>query len=85
MLTPSAKPRRGLRPWTAGVADHLAGLPGEELRQWQQLVLGMVVREQHRMPATWERAATAFIDEAGAGLITVRLQELWLICTRMAP
>jgi len=77
VLTPSAKPKRGLRPWTADVADHLAELPAEELRHWQQLVLGMVVREQHRMPATWERVATAFIDEVGAGLVATRLQEFW--------
>jgi hypothetical protein len=77
VLTPSAKPKRGLRPWTADVADHLAELPGEQLRHWQQLVLGMVVREQHRMPATWQRVATAFIDEAGAGLVAARLQEFW--------
>lgn len=73
----SAKPKRGLRPWTADVADHLAELPAEELRRWQQLVLGMVVREQHRMPATWERVATAFIDEVGTGLVATRLQEFW--------
>lgn len=77
MLSPGAKPKRGLRPWTADVADHLAELPAEELRHWQQLVLGMVVREQHRMPARWERVATAFIDEVGAGLVATRLQEFW--------
>jgi len=37
----------------------------------------MVVREQHRMPARWERVATAFIDEVGAGLVATRLQEFW--------
>jgi hypothetical protein len=77
VLTPSAKPKRGLRPWTADVADHLAGLPADELRHWQQLVLGMVVREQHQMPATWERAAAAFIDDVGASLVATRLQEFW--------
>jgi hypothetical protein len=77
VLSPKAKPKRGLRPWTADVADHLAGLPAEELRHWQQLMLGMVVREQHRMPATWKRVATAFIDEVGPGLVAARLQEFW--------
>ena len=77
VLSPSAKPKRGLRPWTADVADHLAEFPPQELRHWRQLVLGMVVREQHRMPATWERVATAFIDEVGAGLVAARLQEFW--------
>jgi hypothetical protein len=77
VLTPSAQPRRGLRPWTADVADHFAGLPADELRHWQQLVLGMVVQEQHQMPGTWERVATAFIDKAGAGLVATRLQEFW--------
>lgn len=77
VLTPSAKPKRGLRPWTANVADYLAELPPEELRHWQQLVLGMAVQEQHQMPATWQRVATAFIDEVGAGLIAVRLQDFW--------
>jgi hypothetical protein len=76
-LSPSAKPKRGLRPWTAEVADRLAELPAEELRLWQQLVPSIVVREQHRMPATWERVATAFIDEVGAGLAPTRLQEFW--------
>jgi hypothetical protein len=37
----------------------------------------MVVREQHRMPATWGRVATAFIDEVGTGLVATRLQEFW--------
>lgn len=77
VLTPSAKPKRGLRPWTADVADYLAALSADELRRWQQLVLGMVVREQHRMPATWQRAAASFLGGAGAGLVAARLQEVW--------
>jgi hypothetical protein len=77
VFTPRAAPTRGLRPWTAEVADHLAGLPADELRRWQQLALGMVVREQHRMPATWGRVATAFADEAGADGVVARLQEFW--------
>ena len=77
VLSPGAEPQRGLRPWTAGVARHLAQLPTGELRHWQQLVLGMAVQEQHRIPATWERIATAFTGEVGAGLVATRLQEFW--------
>jgi hypothetical protein len=77
VFTPRAKPQRGLRPWSADVADHLAGLPAGELRYWQQLALGMVVREQHRIPATWERVAIAFIDDVGADRVAMRLQGFW--------
>jgi hypothetical protein len=77
LLRPGARPRRGLRPWTGDVADQLAKLPAEELRHWQQLVLSMAVREQHRMPATWERVAAAFIKDVGADLVATRLLGFW--------
>jgi hypothetical protein len=77
VLRPSPPPRRGVRAWSAEVADALARLDATELARWQQLVLSMSVREPHSIPRTWAGEANAFVGQLGPDLVTSRLGEFW--------